>query len=365
MARRRSFSVFNLSFLDIMSCGFGSVVLFFMIISAQVSVRADQENIELLAETNLLEEEVFEGRKNLVRARTTLEEQQRRMSSLSEEQRRLEAELQQLREQRALEDDAGLSARESVADLQADIERLEASKKRLTAEIEAGDKSGAQVRRFTGEGDRQYLTGIRIGGKRVLFLVDASASMLGRTYVNALLYRNMPDSTKLRTPKWRSVVEAVDWVTTRLPPESDFQMYAFNKEAWSLVEGSAGEWVPVGDGAQLDAAVDRLKITPPVGGTNLSAAFAVISNIKPRPDNVYLLTDGLPTQSRRGSDRERMVSQDRRIEYFGEAIGNLNQRVPINVFLFPMDGDPSAASLFWKLAIDTEGSLMTPSSDWP
>ena len=44
MARKR-FTTFNLSFLDIMSCGFGAVVLFYMIISAQVSVRADKENI--------------------------------------------------------------------------------------------------------------------------------------------------------------------------------------------------------------------------------------------------------------------------------------------------------------------------------
>jgi hypothetical protein len=54
MARKR-FTTFNLSFLDVMSCGFGAVVLFYMIINAQVSVRADKENSTLLAETNLLE----------------------------------------------------------------------------------------------------------------------------------------------------------------------------------------------------------------------------------------------------------------------------------------------------------------------
>jgi hypothetical protein len=55
MARRPT-TTFNLSFLDIMSCGFGAVILFYMIISAQVSVRADQENVELLGETNRMEE---------------------------------------------------------------------------------------------------------------------------------------------------------------------------------------------------------------------------------------------------------------------------------------------------------------------
>ena len=52
MARRR-FSVFNLAFLDVMSCGLGAVVLFYMIINAQVAVRAKDMNVELLAEKDL------------------------------------------------------------------------------------------------------------------------------------------------------------------------------------------------------------------------------------------------------------------------------------------------------------------------
>ena len=40
MARkRRPFEVFSMSFLDCMSCGFGAVILFFMIINAQVKAR--------------------------------------------------------------------------------------------------------------------------------------------------------------------------------------------------------------------------------------------------------------------------------------------------------------------------------------
>ncbi len=33
---RREVNVFNLSFLDVMSCGLGAVILFFMVINAQV-----------------------------------------------------------------------------------------------------------------------------------------------------------------------------------------------------------------------------------------------------------------------------------------------------------------------------------------
>jgi hypothetical protein len=30
-----------------------------------------------------------------------------------------------------------------------------------------------------------------------------------------------------------------------------------------------------------------------------------------------------------------------------------------------MEGDPMAAPAFWKLALATRGSLITPSRDWP
>jgi hypothetical protein len=30
-----------------------------------------------------------------------------------------------------------------------------------------------------------------------------------------------------------------------------------------------------------------------------------------------------------------------------------------------MEGDPLAAALFWKLAVDTKGSFFTPTADWP
>lgn len=364
MARRR-FSVFNLSFLDIMSCGFGSVVLFFMIISAQVSVRADQVNVELLAETNRLEEEVLDGRKNLVRLRTRVDERNRRMSDLQDEERRLQALLEDLKRKMSLQDIAGLAARESVEELQADIERLEEAKKRLLTEAKDPKASGQQVRSYTGEGDRQYLTGMKMGGKRILFLVDASASMLGNTYVNAILYRNMPDSMKLRTPKWRSTIDALDWITTRISPDAQFQVYAFNTDAWSVVEGSDGDWVPVGDGSRLTEAVDRLRVTVPSSGSNLTAAFALTKKVLPRPDNIYLLTDGLPTRGRESMERERLVTPQKRVKFFNEAISQLPERVPVNTLLFPMDGDPAAPGFFWRLAIDTKGSFMTPSSDWP
>ena len=54
-----------------------------------------------------------------------------------------------------------------------------------------------------------------------------------------------------------------------------------------------------------------------------------------------------------------------RIEYFRDAISRLPKQIPINVILFPMEGDPMAAAEFWNLARITNGAFISPSRDWP
>jgi multidrug efflux pump subunit AcrA (membrane-fusion protein) len=362
---RREITTFSLSFLDVMACGFGAIILFYMIMSAQVSQRADQQNVELLGETSQLEEQVLDGRKNLVRLKTSVDERLQRMSDLQVDERRLQAEIDALQAQLSALDKTSMASRESTAQLQSDIKQLDAAKQRLLAERAAGDKRGTQVRSFVGDGNRQYLTGMKMGGKRILILVDASASMLGRTYVNAILYRNMPDDIKLRTPKWRSAIDAVDWLTARMPRDSTFQILAFNTTAWSVVDGSQGGWEPVGDATRLTAAVNRLRTTVPKSGTSLYNVFDAVVAMNPQPDNIYLLTDGLPTQGKSPPGSEKLVRPQDRAKFFEQARSHLPGKIPVNVLLYPMDGDPDAAGYFWRLAIDTRGSFMTPAEDWP
>ncbi|MEQ8802083.1 MAG: VWA domain-containing protein, partial [Haliea sp.] len=75
MARRkRGFTTFNRSFLDIMSCGFGAVVLVFLIIDHSIEVQSRELNRDLLSEVNLLEEDISDGEAGLVRLRNALDE---------------------------------------------------------------------------------------------------------------------------------------------------------------------------------------------------------------------------------------------------------------------------------------------------
>jgi hypothetical protein len=110
--------------------------------------------------------------------------------------------------------------------------------------------------------------------------------------------------------------------------------------------------------------VTNLRGTAPEGGTSLQAAFAAAAAMIPPPDNILLLTDGLPTQGL-AAPSGRTVSGKERLRLFDRAMRELPRGVPVNILLYPMEGDPMAAPAFWKLAIATRGSFLTPSKDWP
>ena len=143
----------------------------------------------------------------------------------------------------------------------------------------------------------QYLTGLKVGGERILILVDASASMLDRKIINILRRRNMSDDLKLRSSKWRQAISSVDWLTAQFPQTSKFQIYTFNNMTQSIIDGSDGDWIDVGNGDQLEQALKNLRRTIPDEGTNLKDAFSIINELNPRPDNVILLIDSLPTMN--------------------------------------------------------------------
>ena len=266
-----------MSFLDCMSCGFGAVVLFFMIINAQVKNTTDTDNSELMGETTQLEYEVLEGRKKLVLARNTMRE-------LDDEKVRAEGQitdiivlLEQLKAELSTYDKDTLAKIERIEQLQSDIEVLEKEKKRLLALAKKKDAEGTRVRTFKGVGDRQYLTGLKIGGNHVLILIDNSASMLDSKIINILRRRNMEDREKLRAVKWRQAVASADWLTTQLSENAKFQIYMFNTEAKPAITGSDGVWLNVSDGNQINEAIKVLRRAPPKNGTNMHAAYRVIS----------------------------------------------------------------------------------------
>jgi len=363
MARRQT-NVFSLSFLDAMTCGFGAVILFFMIINANIDQRRELVLDDLASEVDRMELKVLTGRKNLVQLKEALARLIEEWAVLRGMKQEIVSEIQ-LTEDEFSTITADTAAREeAVEQLRSELEALEDETQRLSAASITPEDAGNRIRSFTGDGNRQYLTGMRMGGRRVVILVDASSSMLDRTLVNIIRRRNMPVAQQLQAPKWRQVVNTVDWLTTQLQPGTQFQIFAFNDTAWSLIEGSDGRWLTVRDGGQLDEAVQTLRATAPIGPTSLHAGFAAMRPLDPKPDNIYLLVDGLPTMGEIIPVRAGVTGRERR-GHFNRAVRELPFNVPVNVILYAMEGDPQAAPAYWWLSLSTGGSMMAPSEDWP
>ena len=339
--RKRSFTTFNLSFLDIMSCGFGAVVLVFLIIDHSIEVQSQAMNADLRSEVNMLEEDIREGEEGLVALRNALGETDQaiveargRASRVSEEIDRYEALIRELAED-GFTDDADLDK------LKAEIQSLEEKVRRLREA--AKEEGGRSARTFTGDGQRQYLTGLNLGGRHIVILLDTSASMLADKLVNVIRLRNMGETVQRQSEKWQRAVGTVEWLSAQLPVGASYQVITFNTEARAVLPETDGEWLEVADQPRLESVGAALGRLVPGGGTSLHNAFVALDRLSPAPDNIFLITDGLPTQGA-NPPRGSKVSGRERQKLYRDAIRSLPQNVPVNTILAPMEGDPMAAS---------------------
>ncbi|MBM88877.1 MAG: hypothetical protein CMQ41_10920 [Gammaproteobacteria bacterium] len=361
-SNRRKVNPLSLAFLDVMFCGFGAVILIFLILDHASTMSPEESNPELLAEINLLNEEVKQGELGLVRIRNILSDVDFEVVTAEGLARQIMEQIDTFLQELAALENSSMATEEDLAKLRSDIEALEQEVLRLQAT--AFEQEGNSVRQFLGDGNRQYLSGLFLGGQRILVLVDSSASMLDSTIVNIIRTRNMSDELKRNAPKWKRVVSTVDWISTQLPVTSQYQIWSFNTETNSVIEGTKGLWLEVADRDQLNQAIENVNTIVPADGTNMEQVFRAAANMSPRPDNIFLITDGLPTLDDRGSS-DPLVTPKERVALFEEAVEELPPSIPVNIVLMPLEGDPAAAAVFWQLAQYTRGSFLTPSKDWP
>jgi len=348
--KRRNIAV-SLSFLDIMACGFGAVTLLFLILRHNAT-EVITPDIRISAEVDMLQMDIRDAEQEKVQLLNSLEKIQLQLVEAQGLSKRVITDLEE--QEKSIQNDPN-----DLDKLRRQVEQLEDETAQME-EIEFGDK----VREFQGDGNRQYLTGLKLGGERVLILVDGSASMLADTVVNAVRRRNMDDEQKKQSPKWQWTLRTLEWLLAQLPPSSRFQVYIFNTDIQTAVAGTEGEWLDVADDLALENAVSGIREYSPGAGTSLINAFGAIADFEDRPDNVFLLTDGLPTQGKT-PPRKYMVSGQQRRKHFNAAMEEFPRGVPINTILFPMEGDPEAAALFWQTALNTKGAFIAPSRDWP
>ena len=364
MKRKKRINIFSLAFLDCITCGLGSIILLFVIINAKSAAQQEAFTSDLQAETNRMENLVTDARKNLVTIRNSLEKTTQEVVFTQGLSRQVIEKISPKKNELADRDKDTLARKEHIDKLKADVLSLDEELRRLKAGAKTEDEQGSRLRSFPGQGDRHYLTDLKMGGKRILFLVDSSASMLDETILGIIRRRNLNDKIKSSSPKWQRVVSTIEWLITRLPQTSKFQLYVFNESAKPVIAATDNTWLDAGDVDRLNSAVGNLRRVVPQKGTSLLNAIQTIKKLTPQPDNIFLLTDSLPTM---GADKPwgNRVSGAKRLKLFRNAVHQLPSHIPINIILYPMEGDPMAADAYWRLAKNTRGSFFCPSRDWP
>ncbi len=242
MARRR-FSIFSLSFLDVMFCGFGAVVLIFVLVSKQTDDEFKVINKETLSEIRLLDYQVQTGEKDLFQLQVILDELLQRIADSAQKLLTTEVDIDRSRDDFEDLDANSFAQIAHLNRLKSDVETREEELKRLRAREKANE--GRKIREIEGAGDRQYLTGLKVGGKHILIAMDTSASMLDDSIVNVLRRRNMSEERRRMAPKWQRAIRTVEWLSTQIPLDASFHLYGFKVEATSFIDEEQCKLIPM------------------------------------------------------------------------------------------------------------------------
>ena len=131
--KRRPVSPFSLSFLDIMFCGFGAVVLLVLILNYDTVQARNAVFADLRSEVVRLEQEVIVGRENMVAARNTLDVADNELVTMQGEAERVIETIRKLEIEVARMENETLANQEHVNALASDLKTLDKEQRRLGA----------------------------------------------------------------------------------------------------------------------------------------------------------------------------------------------------------------------------------------
>lgn len=350
--KRRETEVFSLAFLDCICCGFGAVILIFILTVSQ--------------KTTVTKTEVDAAREKLKAAQTSTRATQEELDRIARILAAAQLELQDINAQNT-QDQLTLSDRkrdlllmlQQTGALKDALHSLLGDKKALPTEDVAPPVPIPNLDR------RQYLTGVKLHGEFVVFLVRTSGSMLDDTIDAAVARLEDTDEKKRAAPKWQRVIQSIEWMLASLESGTRFQILTFADEVTPIIPTRGEEWFDTKDRKTMAEVIKRLHALTPKGGANLERAFTSVRFLPRLPDSIVLLTDGLPTKSD-SLPIEGDIEEGHRLRFFEIATKQLPPRIPVSTILFPMlSGDPAGPGQYWELANATRGALVSPAKSWP
>ena len=349
----------TLAFLDVMACGLGAVILILIVLKQQAPV-----------DTALQPDQIV----NVVKITADLEELQDELDILLAAR---DSSRQELERQKKFASDISATIKKTNQDLFSEkkrgstLDKSIANAKALLADQQKIPKIPDPID-TTPINQPQYLVGLTVTGSKILILLDRSASMTARKLVEIVKYKASPASSRQSAEKWVNAKNVVWWMIARAPKQSWLQIASFS----DTTIFHTANWVRANDSGALTAVKGKMASLVPEGSTNLESA--VNAAIKSGADNIYLITDGLPTvapggQTILGLDgcgskwfKRKQVTGECRVSLFSRTVSAAaGKPVRISVVLMPMEGDPDAAPLFSKWALSKGGIMLSAAKDWP
>lgn len=354
MFKREKNDGFNLAFLDVMACGLGAIILIFMLVDFR---SFDATPVE---EQKRLEAELFALENQKTQLQKSLDEVNDKIALFLQGQADADKNVGDIKvQQQALQ---GAISQEIavVADLE---DQLAAVQKEVTA----SDNVTLQ-----GSGEENYLIGLKVDQKNIGILVDKSASMLDESLSGVLRARAKSDAEKLNQSKWLRTKRIVQWILARAPQNATVTLYGFSENAVRLGSANLNN---VSNSSALQSMLSDLNKLVPEGGTNLERGLQAISKANPNMQELYIITDGLPTQGTNRSlsnkakcasffGNSNTISGECRVSLMQSAM-QIAPAVRTNIVLLPMEGDPQAPDLYWRWAKSTYGTMIAPEGNWP
>ena len=349
-AKRRETEVFSLAFLDCICCGFGAMILVFILTVSQKQTVDKATVDELRDKVKALASQISVSEQDLDRLAKVLAAAQLELQDVNAKNNQDQLKLTD--RQREL-----LLMLQQTGAMKDALNTLLGEKKNLPTE----DHAPIPIPNID---RRQYLTGVKLTGDFIVFVVRMSGSMLDDTLDGAASRLDDPDDKKREAPKWVRVIRSLEWMLASLDPNTHFQVFFFNEDVVPVLPERADEWFTTTDKKTLSEIVKRLHEVVPRGGANLEKAFSSLRYLPRLPDSIVLFTDSLPTKSE-SLPYDGDVGDEQRIRFFEIAVKQLPPRVPVSTILFPMTGDPAGTAEYWMLANASRGALVSPAKSWP
>lgn len=322
ITRRREVEIFSMSFLDVICCGFGAIILLLMITKVAQPLVLEQSALDLEGTVAEREKAVHEirGRIEELRRQLNLDE-----ATLRDKLRMLAALDANLTKNRA----RSLATREESEDTLQARQKLASIRQSLTDEMERLLGAG-----FTPQND--LVGGVAVDSEYVIFVIDTSGSM--------------------QSMAWPVVIRKVQEALAVYPNLKGIQV--MSDEGDYMFPGFAGTWIPDSP-ARRQSIIDTLRSWAPFSNSSpVEGIEAAIDDFfaSDKRISIYVFGDDFT-----GDSIEQIIDE---VDALNGQDGGERRRVRINAIGFPVYVDrPNIrtyrfAAMMRELAYRNEGTFV-------